>query len=632
MPNQPGTRTTTRIQARPWLVDVGVVGLPLAALYAATGSHDLGTIDSGELATVCARLGVAHPTGYPLYTLLGRGAVLLHPGSPIEAVNALSAAAAWLAAIVTASVMRFVGEVTSVRETGWSRWGAPWAAGLWFGTDRELWQQATGNEVYSLHLVAVVGLIGLLAAVGSRRAGVRALLALGYLSGLAFAHHLSTAFLAPAIAAGALLWVWDARVSSRTLRCLAAAAALALLAWSVNLYLPIRSARDPVLDWGDPVTWSRFWRHYLAAQYRVWQFQSAAEFSLNSREYLLSLPARITWPVLVLAVAGLWPILRRPRLATLFLLVGLTTFVWASGYSIHDLAPYYLPADLILVLLAGIALGSFGPRLVQRLRPRDRSGAGFDRLAPAGAAIALITLGTLAVARKWEDLDRSHDHFVRAHATMVLDSLPSNAILFSAFWDAVVSPAIYLQEIEHRRQDVTVVDLELLRRSWYFPQLRRRDPTVLAEVEPIMNAFLVDLALFEAGRPYDPARIEQNYRSLIRGIALGGGGSRTVMFTPDVEPTFVNPGETVPESLVFSASGFGEREVTLPDLEGLLRSGFRDSDRIHLLALSQWRTMAENRARYLEHFGRSSEAQPWRELVHTIDARAPGAATAGPRG
>jgi len=29
-------------------------------------------IDSGELAVVCQSLGIAHPTGYPLYTLLGR--------------------------------------------------------------------------------------------------------------------------------------------------------------------------------------------------------------------------------------------------------------------------------------------------------------------------------------------------------------------------------------------------------------------------------------------------------------------------------------------------------------------------------------------------------------------------------
>jgi hypothetical protein len=609
------------LQRRPWLLDLAVVGLPLALLYAATAAHDLGTIDSGELATVCARLGIAHPTGYPLYTLLGRIAVVLHPSSPIEAVNALSAVAAWLCAIATASVMRILAGAVTRAPDLWSRWVAPWAAGLWFGIDRELWRQATGNEVYSLHLLAVAGLLGLLIVIGHGRSGIRPLLGLGYLAGLAFAHHLSTAFLLPAIVAGALLWVWDAKLSRRALMWLAAAVGLAFLAWSVNLYLPIRSSRDPVLDWGDPQTWARFWRHYLAAQYRVWQFQSTADFGLNAREYLLSLPARVGWPVLALAIAGLWGIRRHLRIAVLLLLVWLVTFVWASGYSIHDLAPYYLPADLILVFLSGIGLAALGALLASR-RVQARGG---NMAITAG----LAALTAWSASARWDEVDRSDDRFVRAHAARVLDSLPPNAILLSAFWDAVVSPSIYLQEIEHQRRDVTVVDPELLRRSWYYPQLRRWDARLLAPVESTVEAFLQDLALFEADRPYDPARIEQNYRAVIRGIAIGSGG-RPVLFTPDVTPTFTTPAETVPEALAFAAAAGGAREVAVPDLDSLLGAGFRPSDPIHLLAVLQWRSMAENRARYLEHFGRAVDAEPWRALVRAIDARVPGAVHAGP--
>jgi hypothetical protein len=619
---EPTHRRALLLERRPWLLDLAVVGLPLAILYAATVAHDLGTIDSGELATVCARLGIAHPTGYPLYTLLGRIAVALHPGPPIEAVNALSAIAAWLCAIVTAGVMRILAGAVMPAPSPWSRWLAPWAAGLWFGLDRELWQQATGNEVYSLHMLAVAGLLGLLIVVGHGRSGVRPLLGLGYLAGLAFAHHLSTAFLLPAIVAGALLWSVDAKHSSRALMWLAVAAGLALLAWSVNLYLPIRSSRDPVLDWGDPQGWSRFWRHYLAAQYRVWQFQSPADFGLNSREYLFSLPARIGWPLLALAIAGMWGIRRHLRIASLLLLVWLVTFIWASGYSIHDLAPYYLPADLVLILLSGIGLSTLGAHLTVRFRKA--------RGAFVGSSVVLAALTTWFVIARWDEVDRSEDTFVRAHATRVLDSLPPNAILFSAFWDAVVSPSIYLQEIENLRRDVTVVDPELLRRSWYFPQLRRRDADLLAPVESTVSAFLEDLALFEAGRPYDPARIEQNYRAVIRGIAVGSSGDRPVLFTPDVTPTFTTPAETVPAALVFAASSGETREIAVPDLDALLGSGFRANDPIHLLAVLQWRSMAENRARYLEHFGRAAEAEPWRKLVREIDSRVPGAVQAGP--
>ena len=39
--------------------------------YLLTLAPGVGFIDAGELATVSATLGIAHPTGYPLFTLLG---------------------------------------------------------------------------------------------------------------------------------------------------------------------------------------------------------------------------------------------------------------------------------------------------------------------------------------------------------------------------------------------------------------------------------------------------------------------------------------------------------------------------------------------------------------------------------
>ena len=48
-----------------------VVFLVSFVVYLLTLASGVGFIDSGELATVCATLGIAHPTGYPLFTLVG---------------------------------------------------------------------------------------------------------------------------------------------------------------------------------------------------------------------------------------------------------------------------------------------------------------------------------------------------------------------------------------------------------------------------------------------------------------------------------------------------------------------------------------------------------------------------------
>ena len=49
------------------------------ALYLPTLARHVGFIDRGELAAVAATLGIAHPTGYPTFTLLGRVVAWLAP-------------------------------------------------------------------------------------------------------------------------------------------------------------------------------------------------------------------------------------------------------------------------------------------------------------------------------------------------------------------------------------------------------------------------------------------------------------------------------------------------------------------------------------------------------------------------
>src|SRR4030043_225466 len=48
-----------------------LAGLVAFAVYLITLAPSVVQIDSGELAAVQSTLGIAHPTGYPLFTLLG---------------------------------------------------------------------------------------------------------------------------------------------------------------------------------------------------------------------------------------------------------------------------------------------------------------------------------------------------------------------------------------------------------------------------------------------------------------------------------------------------------------------------------------------------------------------------------
>src|SRR5258708_1288220 len=62
--------------------------------------------DAGEMASLLATLGIAHPPGYPLYTILGRWMLWIPLGNPVYRANLFSAVCAALALIVLYRVLR----------------------------------------------------------------------------------------------------------------------------------------------------------------------------------------------------------------------------------------------------------------------------------------------------------------------------------------------------------------------------------------------------------------------------------------------------------------------------------------------------------------------------------------------
>lgn len=225
----------------------GLVGfLASLGLYLATMAPDLPPgHDSAELVTAATVLGIPHPPGYPLYTLLGHLFTSAWGGNPAWAMNLFS--------VLSASV--------AVGLAGWAfsvaSGSAPagLAAALAFAVARTPWRMAVGAEVFSLHLALVAGLLAVAAA--WRDAGLparRRLVGLGgLLLGLGLAHHQTVVLVVPGLGAWWLLargsrpggWTWGAA--------LAFLAGLSPLAW-----LPWRASQDPPLNWGDPDSPGRF--------------------------------------------------------------------------------------------------------------------------------------------------------------------------------------------------------------------------------------------------------------------------------------------------------------------------------------------------------------------------------------
>ena len=154
--------------------------------------------DSGEFQFAAWLGGFAHPTGYPLYLLLGwLWTHLLPLHDPAWRMNAFSALWGGVATgLVYLLALRMLRQATA---NPWSRLFSLFAA-LTFAVTPTFWSQATLAEVYTLNaaLVAAI-LLGLVTwgQTGSRRA----LYVSALLYGLSLAHHRTTLLYLPAIVA-----------------------------------------------------------------------------------------------------------------------------------------------------------------------------------------------------------------------------------------------------------------------------------------------------------------------------------------------------------------------------------------------------------------------------------------------
>jgi len=405
--------------------------------------------DSGELVAAAHVLGIPHPTGYPLWALLGRAFDYLPIGGTsayrVALLSAVSTAAA--GAIVTGLAAALAGAVVPGVLAGL-------AFGLWFPT----WSQAVRAEVYGLTaLLVALSLAALLK--WNRNRSPRNLAWLSLACGFVSMHH-RTAMLAvaPALVTAVVLTL------PRRARSYMAAGALFLAPFSLYVYLPIRAAADPPVNWSDPVTWGRFWDHVLATQYTGYAFshsvsQMAAQAEKLTPEMLMASP----WLAGLLAVIGLplvawglgdW-VRKQPALGWSLAAGSALLCFWVLQWGeTSDLKVFFHPLGEIGALWWAAGLGCLA-----RLLPNRRTGQ------TAVVALGLVVCGVLLVGN-WGRADQSNLWQHRDRWVAMLSELEPDAIFISDN-DVPSFATMYLQTVEEMRPDVTLVRIVPLLTDWY---------------------------------------------------------------------------------------------------------------------------------------------------------------------
>jgi hypothetical protein len=417
-----------------------------------TWAHD--GADSADFAAAAYTLGIPHPPGYPLYTLLTALCAHLPFVEPAHGAGFLSVIAA---ACAIFALTRVGNELLTPLASGWR--GALLAAvgALTFAFAPMFWSQANIVEVYALHLFLAA--VVLWAMVSTHRARVP-LAALAF--GVGLAHHLTIVLLAP----GALLALRPARRDARD------ASPVAVPPWgwlplvvaplALYAYLPLRAAADPPINWGDPRTLDHLVWMLTAAPYRAYLFGVSIPDALSR----IAFSARLLFNqfTVVGVVLGLWGILRlwkaNPRLALALALNFALIFAYAIVYDSRDSFVYLLPAFALYALwlmygAADLLTLVENPNVARAL------------------TLALLLLPLWNVLANFAAMDLAADRTAYDFAREVTSSAPREAVLFAEGDEDYLALTYYRYVADETSQQV-IVSQGLLQYAWYADEVARK--------------------------------------------------------------------------------------------------------------------------------------------------------------
>ncbi len=198
-----------------------------AGVYIASASSEPASWDTAELQGVPFLLGIAHPTGFPLYVLVGYlWSHVVGIGTIAFRLNAMSGVAIAIAAVAAYAV---------AREIGAGRWIALLAT-LWFAFTEVVWAHAARAEAQDLAVACSA--FAIYAFLHWMRTGEPRWYAGAFaLCGLAMAAHPNALWILPSFLIGTAI-----APRRPSLRLAGISLALILAGLSLYLYLPLRSA------------------------------------------------------------------------------------------------------------------------------------------------------------------------------------------------------------------------------------------------------------------------------------------------------------------------------------------------------------------------------------------------------
>ncbi|XP_038261718.1 transmembrane protein 260 isoform X3 [Dermochelys coriacea] len=397
----------------------GALGAAVAAAYAASLPPSVPGGDSGELITAAYELGVAHPPGYPLFTLLAKLVIGLFPfGSIAYRVNLfcglLGAAAA---SLLYYTVFRLSGSYA----------GGILAAGV-FSFSRLTWQWSITAEVFSLNNLFVGLLMALTvhfeeAATAKERSKISKVGA--FCCGLSLCNQHTIVLYVLCIVLWVLFQLFKLKAKSET---------------------------------GSTM------REMLLSQ--VTHMKTELSFTVPAL-------AIVAW--LRTAMQA-----KQEKSSMIWLFTGMLCiysffFAWRANLDITKplfmgvVERFWMQSNAVVAVLAGLGLASLvslGNTVLEN-----------NRVLQCMEWLSAAALVTSQIYANYSICDQSRNYIVDKFARNLLSSMPPDAIILLR-GDLPGNSLRYLHYCEGIRPDVTLVDQEMMTYEWYLPKMSKHLPGI----------------------------------------------------------------------------------------------------------------------------------------------------------
>lgn len=396
-------------------------------IYLFTISPSIWWGDSGELSGVSYTLGVAHSTGYPLYSILSKIFTFI----PVSSAGFRCALFSCFFGCLSGLYLFFLLNNFSSNKF------CCVSVSLLFSFSKTFWEHSLIAEVHTLNIFLII-----LFLFSIFKNSFKFLSLSLFLMGLCFTNHNTCISLIPGFL---FLIIKRKKLNFKNIPVFLF---LFLIPFSLYLYLPLRAIKMPSFNFGAPFTFENFFWLTTgkgASLLNLFDLKNNILFQIKIFSKNIFSQFNIFF---VLSLFGFLNLFRKDKdIFYFFILFSSVSFLYALSLGISDIFPYFLPVFLSFCFYIFFAIERWNSSL-------------------------LLIFPVLVIFGNYSYVNKSKNFSPYNFSLSILKFLPEKSVLITPD-NNLAFPLWYLQKVEKKGYDKIVIYRKLLQFRWYQEELRK---------------------------------------------------------------------------------------------------------------------------------------------------------------